>query len=146
MSDLRNQTPAKGSVKGRKRIGRGQGSGQGRQAGKGMKGYQARAGSKLRPYLEGGQMPLQRRLPKGGFSNYAFKETYQVVNLSALAGLEVDTVTPEILHQKGMARRSLPVKILGGGEIDKAVEVSAHRFSQSAIEKIEKAGGKAITL
>ena len=142
---LSNLKPTKGSVKGNKRIGRGNATGQGRTAGKGHKGYQSRSGTKDRFHFEGGQTPLMRRLPKRGFSNYGFRKEVQIVNLDRLSTLGLDKINPEILAEKGVVKHShIAVKILGDGNIEKPVEVTAHMFSKSAIEKLEKAGGKAI--
>ena len=142
---LSNLKPAKGSVRNSKRIGRGNATGQGRTAGKGHKGYQSRSGTKNRFHFEGGQTPLMRRLPKRGFSNYGFRKEVQIVNLERIATLALDKINPEILVEKGIVKNiDIPVKILGSGKIDKSVEVTAHMFSKSAIEKLEKAGGKAI--
>lgn len=145
--DLGNLTPAKGSLKNRKRIGRGQGSGTGRTAGKGNKGYGSRSGSKAKIHYEGGQTPLMRRLPKRGFSNYPFKQEVQIVNVSRIDSLNLEKIDVNILIEKGIIKKAhLPVKILGSGDIKKAVEVIADMFSATAVEKIEKAGGKAIYL
>ena len=139
--------PAKGSVRNTKRIGRGNATGQGRTAGKGHKGYQSRSGTKLRFHVEGGQTPLMRRLPKRGFSNYGFRKEVQIVNLERISALGLDKVNPEILFDKGVVKHAnITVKILGNGNIELPVEVTAHMFSKSAIEKLEKAGGKAIYL
>jgi len=137
--------PAGGSVRNTKRIGRGNATGQGRTAGKGHKGYQSRSGTKNRFHFEGGQTPLMRRLPKRGFSNYGFRKEVQIVNLERIATMGLDKVNPEILADKGVVKHAdIAVKILGNGNIDKPVEVTAHMFSKSAVEKLEKAGGKAI--
>lgn len=145
--DLGKLTPAKGSLKNRKRIGRGQGSGTGRTAGKGNKGYGSRSGSKAKIHYEGGQTPLMRRLPKRGFSNYPFKQEVQIVNVSRIDSLDMEKIDVNILIEKGIIKKAhLPVKILGSGEIKKAVEVSADMFSATAVGKIEKAGGKVIYL
>jgi len=142
---LSNLKPAKGSIRGTKRIGRGNASGQGRTAGKGHKGYQSRSGTKNRFHFEGGQTPLMRRLPKRGFSNYGFRKEVQIVNLERISTLQLDKVNPAILFEKGVVKHAdIIVKILGNGNIDKPLEVTAHMFSKSAIEKLEKAGGKAI--
>ena len=143
--DLGTLKPAGGSVRGTKRIGRGNGSGQGRTAGKGHKGYQSRSGTKNRFHFEGGQTPLMRRLPKRGFSNYGFRKEIQIVNLERIASLEIDKVDVTLLHEKGVINKmDIPVKILGNGKLNKPIEITADMFSQSAIEKLEKAGGKAI--
>ena len=142
---LSNLIPANGSVRKTKRIGRGNASGQGRTSGKGHKGYQSRSGTKNRFHFEGGQTPLMRRLPKRGFSNYGFRKAVQIVNLERISTLGLDTVNPEILVEKGVVKyANIAVKILGNGNINSPVEVTAHMFSKSAVEKLEKAGGKAI--
>lgn len=129
----------------RKRVGRGQGSGKGGTAGRGTKGYHSRSGSKRRAWYEGGQMPLQRRVPKRGFSNVRFKSTYQIVNLSLIANLKMSQVDIPTMRDKGLVKSSsIPVKVLAGGELESAVTVTANAFSRAAIHKIEKAGGKAI--
>ena len=137
--------PTKGSISSSKRIGRGNGSGQGRTAGKGHKGYQSRSGTKTRFHFEGGQTPLMRRLPKRGFSNYGFRKEVQIVNLEKIASLKIKKVNANILYEKGAIKKTdVPVKILGNGDIKDPVEITADMFSKSAIEKLEKAGGKAI--
>jgi len=137
--------PAEGSVQDTKRLGRGDASGQGRSAGRGSNGYHSRSGSKAKHYFEGGQMPMMRRLPKRGFKNYPFKIDVQIVNLNQLAKLNVETIDVNGMIEKGLVKKAdLPVKILGKGDIKTVIEVSADMFSKSAIEKIEKAGGKAI--
>ena len=137
--------PAKGSVKNVKRIGRGNGTGQGRTSGKGHKGYQSRSGTKNRFHFEGGQTPLMRRLPKRGFSNYGFRQDVQIINLDKIADLGIDKIDPEILFDKGLTKKiSVPVKILGKGNVKDPIEVSASMFSKTAVEKLENAGGKAI--
>ena len=137
---------ASGSRKNRKRIGRGTGSGTGKTSGRGQKGQKSRSGGNPHPWFEGGQMPLYRRLPKRGFTNI-FRKEYEIVNLAQLAGLEMkNPITPEIMKEKGMIREINSVKILGNGELSGAVTVHAHKFSRSAIDKIEKSGGKAITI
>lgn len=142
---LHELSPAAGSTKDRKRIGRGAGSGQGKTAGKGHKGQKARAGRGMRPGFEGGQMPLQRRLPKRGFNNI-FRMEVATVNVSAIdAAFENGaTVTIEDLVSKGLVKKVLAggVKVLGNGEITKSLTVKANAFSASAKEKIEAAGGK----
>ena len=137
--------PARGR-KNRKRIGRGIGSGTGKTSGKGQKGQNSRSGGGVRPWFEGGQMPLQRRLPKRGFTNI-FKKYYEIVNveqLSRCAG--VDPVTPEVMKEKGLIKKLGAVKILGAGELKESLSVHAHKFSKSAQAKIEKSGGKAVNL
>ena len=143
----RNLIPASGATRARKRIGRGNASGQGRTAGRGMNGYHSRSGSKRLVWREGGQMPLQRRIPKRGFSNAPFRKEIQIVNLETLERLGVAKIDPAVLQAKGAIKKAgKPVKILGMGELKSGLEVTAHSFSKSAIEKIEKAGGKAIVL
>ncbi len=140
LSDLK---PSPGSVKNRKRVGRGPGSGHGKQAGVGGKGQKGSSGYKSRAWSEGGQMPLQRRVPKRGFTN-KFRVDYQEINVGALAALDTPEITIELLREKGLAtRKNKLIKILGDGELAKALTVRAHAFSASAKEKIEKAGGKA---
>ncbi|MEZ4598439.1 MAG: 50S ribosomal protein L15 [Syntrophotaleaceae bacterium] len=141
--DLSNLKPATGSTKNRKRLGRGPGSGQGKTAGKGHKGQKARSGGSVKAGFEGGQMPLQRRLPKRGF-NSLNKKIYALVNLRDLqenfeAGSVIDL---EALGKAGLIGKVLDgVKILGDGDIDKALTVKAHRFSKAAEQKITAAGG-----
>ena len=143
--NLSKLIPTKGSVKRTKRIGRGNGTGQGRTAGKGHKGYQSRSGTKNRFHFEGGQTPLMRRLPKRGFSNYGFRKEVQIVNLDRIINIGANIINPDILLEKGIIKStSYPVKILGNGAIEKSLEITADMFSKSAVEKIEKAGGKAI--
>jgi len=139
---LHSLKPSKGATQRKKRPGRGNGSGLGRTAGRGEKGYHARSGSKNRSWFEGGQMPIHRRLPKRGFSNSLFRKTYQVVNIQAINELGLETVDAQILQEKGLVRSALqPIKILGDGNIENSVKVSASCFSKSAKEKIEQAGG-----
>ena len=143
--NLSNLKPAVGSTRKVKRIGRGNSSGQGRTAGKGHKGYQSRSGTKNRFHFEGGQTPLMRRLPKRGFSNYGFRKQVQIVNLEQISSLGIDKVNPKILVECGMIKYSdIDLKILGSGDLDKPIEITAQMFSKSAIEKLEKVGGKAI--
>ena len=136
--------PAPGSVKEPKRKGRGAGSGNGKTAGKGHKGQNARSGGGVRPGFEGGQMPLQRRLPKRGFRNYPFRKEYQIVNVDFLNEFEDGSVvTAEELLSKGfIGDLNTAVKILGDGELEKKLTVKANKFSESAKQKIEAAGGK----
>ena len=136
--------PAEGSVKTRKRIGRGPGSGTGKTSGKGHKGQNARSGGGVRLGFEGGQLPLFRRLPKRGFSNARFKREYAVINLSDLNKFnDGDVVTPELLKEMGIVKKELcGIKVLGNGTLEKKVTVKAHKFSESAKEKIETSGGK----
>lgn len=132
----------------RKRVGRGSGSGLGCTSGKGNKGQNARAGGGVRPGFEGGQMPLQRRLPKRGFKNYPFKVEYAVINLDRLvASFEGKTeISLEDIYNRGLCAFGAPVKILGTGDISVALKVEAHKFSQSALDKIAAAGGAATVL
>ena len=140
---LSSLTPVPGSIKNRKRVGRGHGSGLGKSAGRGDKGAGQRSGFKRRPWFEGGQMPLARRLPRRGFTNL-FKKEFQIVNLDAIDALGLDTINPQVLAKHGLVRSALkPVKILGDGEIKSKFDVTATAFSNSAKEKIEKAGGTA---
>ncbi|HLI62564.1 MAG TPA: 50S ribosomal protein L15 [Terriglobales bacterium] len=128
----------------RKRVGRGMGSGMGKTSTRGHKGQGSRSGSRLMRGFEGGQMPLHRRLPKRGFTNI-FRAEYEVVNLQRLADLEESEITPEVLRKAGVvSSKKTLVKVLGQGELAKALTVHAHKFSKSAREKIEKAGGKAV--
>ena len=133
--------------KDRKRIGRGRATGQGCTAGKGNKGQNARAGTGTKAWFEGGQMPLARRLPKRGFKN-PFKVTYSPVNLDRLAEAFPSTaeITLDAIYERGLVARGNLVKILGGGELTRAVTVEAHKFSASALDKITKAGGAAKAL
>tara|TARA_B100001123_G_C15018293_1_gene910469 strand:+ start:343 stop:783 length:441 start_codon:yes stop_codon:yes gene_type:complete len=143
--DLGSLTPAAGSVRKTKRIGRGNASGWGRTAGRGMNGYKSRSGSKAKLHFEGGQTPLSRRLPKRGFSNYPFMKKFQIVNLEQLSNLDLNKIDFEILYSNGIInKKNLPVKILGNGELKAGIEITADAFSQSAISKIEKSGGKVI--
>ncbi len=140
LSDL---SPAPGSRKKNKRVGRGPGSGHGKTSCKGHKGQKSRSGGGTRPGFEGGQMPLQRRLPKRGFTNI-FRKQYAIVNLKALNELSESIVTPEVFLEKGLIKKIKDgIKILGKGEIKKPLTVKAHAFSSSAKEKILKVGGKA---
>ena len=140
---LHELTPAFGSTKEAKRIGRGHGSGNGKTAGKGHKGQKARAGHGMRIGFEGGQMPLQRRVPKRGFNNI-FAEEWIAINVAALEVFEDGTVVDAAaLAQKGIIKKAnLPVKVLGNGKITKKLEVKLNAFSASAAEKITAAGGK----
>lgn len=149
---LSNLTPAKGSRRKTKRIGRGQGSGHGGTATKGHKGAKSRSGHKFKMWFEGGQMPLTRRVPKFGFTPRNRIEM-QVVNVSTLGILAEKkkvsngVVTPEVLFKTGItAKKNVPIKILGNGEIKTKLDVTAHAFSKSAISKIEAAGGKTTVL
>ena len=140
MAELHDLSPAAGSHRDRKRKGRGPGSGLGKTAGRGQKGQKARSGGQIHPMFEGGQMPLHRRIPKRGFTNINRVE-YQIVNVHSLDRFEGD-VTVESLHEAGLiSSLRKPVKVLGQGEVEKALKVEAHAFSQGAREKIEAAGG-----
>jgi large subunit ribosomal protein L15 len=142
MAELHDLRPVPGSTKAPKRVGRGPGSGSGKTAGRGQKGQKARSGGKVAAGFEGGQMPLQRRLPKRGFHNL-FRVEYQVVNVGQLAGLEGE-VTPEALREAGLiSSLRRPIKVLGDGEVESALTVRAHAFSASARQKLEAAGGSA---
>jgi large subunit ribosomal protein L15 len=140
--DLNNLRPSEGSTKKRKRIGRGAGSGHGKTATKGHKGQKARSGGSIKPGFEGGQMPLQRRLPKRGFTPLCKKE-FALINLADLDIFAPNTViTLEMLKEKGLlSKKLLPVKVLATGEITKPLTVSAHKFSATAKDKIIAAGG-----
>ena len=137
--------PASGSKTTRTRVGRGTGSGLGKTAGKGHKGQNARSGGGVRPGFEGGQLPLYRRLPKRGFSNARFKVEYATINVSDLDKFEDGAVvTPELLKEMGIVKKQLAgIKVLGNGELTKKLTVKASKFSATAVEKIEKMGGKA---
>jgi large subunit ribosomal protein L15 len=137
--------PAGGSRKRSKRIGRGPGSGHGKTSCKGHKGQKARSGGTKGPGFEGGQMPLQRRLPKRGFSNEPFRKEFAITNLRVLSNIEdADTITPELLLEKGVLKDVKDgLKILGDGELSRPLIVKAHAFSSSAIQKINASGGKA---
>ncbi len=140
---LNNLRPAKGSTHKKKRVGRGPGSGLGKTAGRGHKGQKSRSGYSSKIGFEGGQMPLQRRLPKRGFTNI-FKKKWLEISLAKLednfnAG---DEITPEILHERGLIKKAKhDLVILGSGDMSKALKISAHRFTKAAKDKIEKAGG-----
>ncbi len=136
---LHELSPAKGSRRSPKRLGRGPGSGTGVTAGRGHKGQKSRSGYSRRLGFEGGQMPLIRRVPKRGFTNI-FRQEVAVVNLRDLGDFEGE-VTPETLLERGLVRKGMPVKILGDGEISVALTIKAHHFSRSARAKIEAAGG-----
>lgn len=136
--------PPRGAHKRRKRVGIGMGSGHGKTATRGSKGQRSRSGSSTRPGFEGGQMPLHRRLPKRGFTNI-FKKHYALLNLRDLEGFGPgEKVTPQLLVQRGLIKRLRDgLKVLGDGELKVPLNISAHLFSKSALEKIQKAGGKA---
>jgi len=141
---LHELSPNPGSVKTRKRVGRGAGSGLGKTSGKGHKGQNARSGGGVRVGFEGGQLPLFRRLSKRGFNNYEFRTVYATVNVSDLNRFEEGTtVTPELLIETGLVKKELDgIKVLGNGELTKKLTVKANKFSDSAKTKIENIGGK----
>lgn len=143
--NLHELKPAPGSRRSRRRVGRGDGSGRGKTSGRGQKGQGARSGGKKGPAFEGGQTPIHMRLPKRGFNNKVFRTEYATVNVSALTRFDAgSTVTPESLLEIGLVKKAKDgVKILGGGEVDRALTVKAHAFSEAAVAKIEAAGGKA---
>jgi large subunit ribosomal protein L15 len=147
--DLSNLKPAKGSVKSKKRIGRGEGSGKGGTSTRGHKGAKSRSGYSRKIGFEGGQMPLQRRIPKFGFKNINRKE-YKAVNLTVIQELSdklgLDTIDNVALVNAGIVKKSDLIKILGSGTITKKIEVKAHAFSKSAISAIESAKGTAVKL
>ncbi len=134
-----------GAIRESKRVGRGVSSGHGKTSGKGHKGQNARSGGGVRPGFEGGQLPLFRRLPKRGFSNARFKVEYATINVSDLDKFEDGAVvTPELLKEMGIVKKQLAgIKVLGNGELTKKLTVKASKFSATALEKIEKMGGKA---
>ena len=145
---LNNLRPAKGSTHKKKRLGRGPGTGLGKTSGRGEKGQKSRSGYSSKIGFEGGQMPLHRRLPKRGFTNI-FKKKWLEVSLEALEknfGSD-DEITPEMLHKRGVIKKAKhDIVVLGTGDVSKALKVSAHRFTKSAREKIEKAGGTATVI
>jgi len=145
--DLSNLKPSERSKFPKKRVGRGQGSGNGVQAGRGHKGAKSRSGFKFKRGFEGGQMPLHRRVPKRGFTNI-FRTEFAVVNVDRIAEVfEAGTViTPELLHEHGLVPKTMKVKILARGDVAKALTVKAHKFSGKAAEKLAAAGGAAEVL
>ncbi len=144
-TNLSNLRAPKKANSNRKRIGRGMGSGMGKTSTRGHKGQGSRSGSSLMRGFEGGQMPLHRRLPKRGFTNI-FRTEYNVLNLGALANLSETELTLETLAALGLTKKKGLLKVLGNGEITSAITIHAHKFSKSAQEKIERAGGKAIVV
>lgn len=146
---LHDLTPPPGSRKRSRRVGRGSGSGRGTYAGRGLKGQKARAGGGVAPYFEGGQLPLVKRLPhKRGFTNI-FRLEHAEINVGRLNGFAAESeVTPQALAASGLIKSAVkqPIKILGDGELDRALTVHAHRFSATARQKIEAAGGAAVEL
>ncbi len=147
MATLNELSPAPGSVKSKRRIGRGTGSGLGKTSGKGHKGQKARSGGGVRPGFEGGQMPLARRLPKRGFNNI-FAKVYTTINVSDLEVFDADTeITAEFLKEKKMIKKiNDGLKVLGNGELTKKLTVKAAKFTKTAEQKITAAGGSAETL
>lgn len=146
MISLSNLKPAKGAVRARKRVGRGPGSGYGVNAGRGNNGQKSRSGYSHNRGFEGGQMPLVRRLPKRGFTNI-FRREYNVVNLGDLDKCGLDEVRIADYFEKNLARRpQLDIKVLGDGQLTRKMKIQAHRFSKTAVEKIQKAGGEAVVL
>lgn len=144
--NLSNLHPAKKSRKDRKRVGRGPGSGRGKTAGRGTKGQKSISGYSRKRSFEGGQMPLSRRVPKRGFTNI-FRKEYNEINLDRLERIKKGTIKPKDLVDAGLLKNeSQDIKILGRGELTSAKEIHAHKFTQSAQEKIQKAGGKAIII
>ncbi len=137
--------PAKGSRRKSKRVGRGPGSGHGKTSCKGHKGQKSRSGGTKGPGFEGGQMPLQRRIPKRGFSNHPFRKEFAVINLKVISAIEgAETITPELLLERGIIKDfKSGLKVLGDGDLARPVTVKAHAFSSSAREKIISSGGKA---
>jgi large subunit ribosomal protein L15 len=145
MITLANLSPKAGSTKQPKRLGRGPGSGHGKTAGRGHKGFKSRSGSGVKPGFEGGQMPLQRRLPKRGFTNI-FKKEYSLVSLTQLDLVEgTEVIDLEALVAAGMVKKGRLVKVLANGEITKAVKIKVNKISKAAQAKIEAAGGSVIT-
>jgi len=141
---LNELKPRPGAVKKNKRVGRGPGSGHGKTSCRGGKGQTARTGASIPPYFEGGQMPLVRRIPKRGFKNAPFKKEYAIINLEQLNRFEPQTeITPEFLVEKKIVKDLKDgLKVLADGELKVPLIIKAHKFSKTAIEKIEKAGGK----
>lgn len=145
--NLSNLKPPKGQVKQQRRVGRGMGSGRGKTAGRGMKGQKSITGYGHLRGFEGGQMPLHRRLPKRGFSNALFRKEFAIVNVGQLDKLPGDTFTPESLLEQGVIRKlGDGLKVLGNGELTRKISVTAHLFSESALQKIQAAGGTATAL
>jgi len=142
MLSINSLKPARGANRKNKRVGRGIGSGHGKTSARGYKGQLSRSGASMRPGFEGGQMPLHRRLPKRGFNNL-FRREFLAINLEKLAGFEAGShVDPEVLKSRGLVKNLRDgIKILGVGQLEHAIHVRAHKFSRSAAEKIQKAGG-----
>jgi large subunit ribosomal protein L15 len=138
-----------GAVHRKKRVGCGEGGGHGKTSGRGGKGQTARSGGSIRPGFEGGQMPLYRKLPHRGFNQYQFRTEFEVVNVGALARLDaaITEVNPAVLAEAGLIRAGdAPVKVLGNGEISRALKITASKFSASAKAKLEKAGGQTVVV
>jgi len=145
MLTLANLSPKEGSTKQNKRLGRGPGSGHGKTAGRGHKGFKSRSGSGIKPGFEGGQMPLQRRIPKRGFNNI-FRKEYVLVSLTQLDSFEgTDVITVETLVEAGIVKKGTLVKVLANGEVTKALKVDVDKISGAAQSKIEAAGGEVIS-
>ena len=142
MTDLNNLRRPTGASRDSKRVGRGPGSGSGKTSSRGHKGQKARTGARIPAWFEGGQMPLQRRVPKRGFTSHVAND-YEIVNVMDLGAIDEDPITPAIMHQNGLVDLGTgrPVKVLGKGELEKKVTVKAHAFSAGAKQKIEDAGG-----
>lgn len=144
MLSLANLAPQVGSTKQRKRLGRGPGSGHGKTAGRGHKGFKSRSGSGVKPGFEGGQMPLQRRLPKRGFNNI-FKKQYALVSLTQLDAFTAgDVITVDALIAAKIVKKGMAVKVLANGDVSKSLTVKVHKMSEAAKSKIESAGGSVI--
>src|SRR4030081_2968411 len=139
--NLSNIRAPKKANSGKKRVGRGMGSGMGKTSTRGHKGQRSRSGSRMMRGFEGGQMPLHRRMPKRGFTNI-FRKEFSIVSLERLVELGETIITPDVLRKAGVIKTKHPVKVLGDGELKSAITVHAHKFSKSAQEKITKAGGK----
>jgi large subunit ribosomal protein L15 len=146
--DLKTVTSLGGRYPDRRRIGRGPGSGLGKTSGRGHKGWGQRSGTSRRPGYEGGQMPIYRRVPKRGFTNARFRTDYTVINVEALNGFDAGSVVDlETVLSRGLASRISPLfKVLGNGKLEKKVTVRAQKFTKSALEKIQAAGGSAVVL
>lgn len=146
MITLANLKPAKGAVKKRKRVGRGPGSGFGKTAGRGMNGQKSRSGYSRKRAFEGGQMPLVRRIPKRGFTN-KFRTEYNIVNLESIEKIDLKEIKEEDFFERRLVRnKRLKIKVLGNGDFSRKIKIHAHRFSKTALEKIEKSGSEAIII
>jgi large subunit ribosomal protein L15 len=144
---LHTLTNTPGAKTRRRRVGCGIGSGHGKTSGRGNKGMKARSGGGVRPGYEGGQMPLYRKLPHRGFNNYKFRTEYTLINIGDFSLVKADKIDAAALIEAGLIRKdSLPLKVLGSGKLDRAVTVTAHKFSVSARESIKKAGGQVVEL